>query len=612
MSQRGSEGRSESLSYKVVIYIVLIAGVVPIVLPFYWLVISSLKTKERVEASPPDWLPVVPKDYVSVADQWLRVKIFDDGERSGTYLWRAKALNEFNEPLEIDAQALTRTSSAIYFAQVDEHRQQVELVEERDDGTVVVALPAGLRTAQVRRDQIVEEHVRNVFWSLMEREVAVEVAEQQISDRAPVTITRLLEDLRIDVSPQAEIGGEMRPIVEPSADGHVLNVWSQDDDDVWQVQAVPVAVTGENAAAGYLTVRPELRDGGFSVSGDSVREVHLTRVYAEVDDARHRVKIVGEGAAPELVEVEVPGIPVERVIPASALTVSESITFTTELLGQEVEVRYAGAGDLPVAFDAAGRNVSAGRIPVEITGTLAVVPGEGRTKFEAPLMPQWENFARAWQEKQFDLFLANTILVAVLVVLGTVMSCGLVGYAFARLQFRGSNFLFFILLATMMIPGQVTSIPTFVLFASIGWIDTFLPLIVPHFLAHAAFFVFLYRQFMMTIPVDLEDSARIDGCGPLATWWLIMMPLSKPIIVTVAVFSFIASWNDFLMPLLYINSDSKQTIALALNNFKSSFQYAEPQLLMAGAVMMLIPTIIIFFLAQKVFIRGVVVTGVKG
>ncbi len=152
----------------------------------------------------------------------------------------------------------------------------------------------------------------------------------------------------------------------------------------------------------------------------------------------------------------------------------------------------------------------------------------------------------------------------------------------------------------------------FVMLAKFGWLDTYKPLIIPHFLAHSGFFVFLYRQFMLTIPVDLEDSARIDGCGPFQTWWLIMMPLSRPIVVTVAVFSFIGVWNDFLHPLLYINSDEKQTVALGLQNFKSAFQDFDPQLLMAASTMMIAPTVLLFFIAQRAFMRGVVVTGVKG
>ena len=243
-------------------------------------------------------------------------------------------------------------------------------------------------------------------------------------------------------------------------------------------------------------------------------------------------------------------------------------------------------------------------------GPLAIAAG--RIRAEGPVQPQWHNYALAWRAHTFDRYVVNTLFIAALVVLGTVLSCGLVGYAFARLEFRGRDLLFLLLLSTLMIPGLVTSIPTFVLFAKFGWLDSYKPLTVPAFLASSAFFIFLYRQYMRTIPLDVEDAARIDGCGPLQTWWLILMPLSKPIVVTVAVFTFVGVWNDFLGPLLYVNADDKQTVALGLQSFKSAFQYDDPQVLMAASVLLMLPSLVLFFLAQRAFVRGVVVSGVKG
>ncbi len=243
-------------------------------------------------------------------------------------------------------------------------------------------------------------------------------------------------------------------------------------------------------------------------------------------------------------------------------------------------------------------------------GPLAIAAG--RIRAEGPVQPQWHNYALAWRAQTFDRYVVNTLFIAALVVLGTVLSCGLVGYAFARLEFRGRDLLFLLLLSTLMIPGQVTSIPTFVLFAKFGWLDSYKPLTVPAFLASSAFFIFLYRQYMRTIPLDVEDAARIDGCGPLQTWWLILMPLSKPIVVTVAVFTFVGVWNDFLGPLLYVNADDKQTVALGLQSFKSAFQYDDPQVLMAASVLLMLPSLVLFFLAQRAFVWGVVVSGVKG
>jgi ABC-type glycerol-3-phosphate transport system permease component len=390
--------------------------------------------------------------------------------------------------------------------------------------------------------------------------------------------------------------------------------------------------------------------GGLEVPANEIRVEERVRRYATIDGARHEVRVLTRDAERGVAVVELLDQPQTRCIEASRLERVERPVYTAEILGDRQIVEPLTAielatevgsgiegrstsGPLPNGRGSAGdahttsrphTNVAIGadaspdprfpipdpRIPVHVPGAIAVAADLIRT--ETPLAPQWSNYAAAWAEQEFDLYVVNTLFIAALVVLGTVISCGLVGYAFARYEFRGRNLLFLLLLSTMMIPAQVTAIPTFVLFAKFGWIDSFKPLIVPHFLAHSAFFVFLFRQFMLTIPADLEDSARIDGCGPLQTWWLIMMPLCRPIVITVAVFSFIYVWNDFLYPLLYINSDEKQTVALGLQSFKSAYAGAEPQLIMAASVMMIIPTVLLFFVAQKAFMRGVVVSGVKG
>lgn len=226
--------------------------------------------------------------------------------------------------------------------------------------------------------------------------------------------------------------------------------------------------------------------------------------------------------------------------------------------------------------------------------------------------PHPENYAEVLKKEPFHRYFVNTLFITVCCILGQVLSCAVVGYAFARIRFRGRGLLFLVLLSTMMVPAQITMIPRFIVFVRLGWLDSFKPLTVPAFLATNAFFVFLFRQFFLTIPLELEDAARIDGCGPLATFWHVMLPLAKPAVVTTAVFTFIWTWNDFLGPLIYINSDEKRTLALALDSFKTMYGYADIHLLMAASVMMIVPSLIIFFIAQRAFIRGVVVTGLKG
>ena len=222
-----------------------------------------------------------------------------------------------------------------------------------------------------------------------------------------------------------------------------------------------------------------------------------------------------------------------------------------------------------------------------------------------------DNYPHVFRTIPFFLYLRNSCIVTFGVIIGELLSASIVGYAFARLRFPGSNILFILLLATMMIPYPVTMVSTFVVFKLIGWIDTYLPLIVPAWFA-PAFAVFLLRQFFMTINRELDDAAKVDGCNELRTLFQILMPLSKPVLTTVAIMSFTANWNDFLWPLIYLSSSKKFTLALGIN-FLRSFRGGNsvpPQ--MAAALMFSLPCIILFFAAQKYFVQGIVTTGLKG
>jgi multiple sugar transport system permease protein len=196
-------------------------------------------------------------------------------------------------------------------------------------------------------------------------------------------------------------------------------------------------------------------------------------------------------------------------------------------------------------------------------------------------------------------------------VVGQTLSAASVAFAFARMRFPGRDALFLLVLSTMMLPPQVTMIPTFVLWTIPGWIDSLKPLIVPAFFGGGAFFIFLLRQFFLTIPQELEDAARIDGCGSFGVFRHVVLPLSKPALTTVALFSFIGHWNDFLGPLIYTQSIEKKTLAVGLTAFQS-LHGTEYHLLMAASVAVLLPILIIFFLAQRYFVEGIVTTGVKG
>jgi multiple sugar transport system permease protein len=228
-----------------------------------------------------------------------------------------------------------------------------------------------------------------------------------------------------------------------------------------------------------------------------------------------------------------------------------------------------------------------------------------------PLHPVWSNYSEALTVLPFGIFLGNTLLVSILCVIGQTLSASLVAFAFARLKFPGRDALFLLVLATMMLPAQVTMIPTFILFTIPGWIDSLKPLIVPAFFGGGAFFIFLLRQFFLTIPTELEDAARIDGCNSFGIYRHVILPLAKPALTAVALLSFIGHWNDFLGPLIYTQSEEKKTLALGLNAFKG-LHGTEYHLLMAASVAVLLPIVVLFFFSQKYFIEGVVTSGVKG
>lgn len=221
----------------------------------------------------------------------------------------------------------------------------------------------------------------------------------------------------------------------------------------------------------------------------------------------------------------------------------------------------------------------------------------------------WSNYPRALTYIPFFQYLLNTLFIAGMNVVGILISCPLVAYGLARIRWRGRDALFVVVLATMMLPFQVTMIPLFIVFKWLGWVGSYTPLIVPAFFG-APFFIFLLRQFFMTIPFELSDAARIDGCAELDIFRRIILPLSKPALATVALFTFIANWQDFLGPLIYLSDDSMFTLSLGLQKFLSEHG-AEWALLMAASTVIIAPIIVLFFLTQRTFIQGITMTGLR-
>lgn len=223
---------------------------------------------------------------------------------------------------------------------------------------------------------------------------------------------------------------------------------------------------------------------------------------------------------------------------------------------------------------------------------------------------KFSNYVEALTTRPFALYYGNTFLITGLSVIGQVLSSSIVGYSLARLRWRGSNVVFALIMSTLMLPEIVRMIPTFVIFSKIGWVNTFIPLILPNFFA-GAFNVFLFRQFFRSLPKELDEAATVDGASLLGIYWRIILPLSKPVIGIVAINTFRYSWNDFLHPLIYLNDTKLWTITLGLRAFQQEFNI-DWSLLMAASATSMIPIIVLFVVAQKYFIQGIVFTGVKG
>ncbi|MCW5719602.1 MAG: carbohydrate ABC transporter permease [Devosia sp.] len=234
----------------------------------------------------------------------------------------------------------------------------------------------------------------------------------------------------------------------------------------------------------------------------------------------------------------------------------------------------------------------------------------------ASIIPsEWsiDAYFRGWNglRTSFGVFFTNSFIISILSVVGNVLACSLAAFAFARLEFRGRRLWFALMLMTLMLPYQVTLIPQYVLFRQLGWVDTFLPLIVPKFLAADAFFIFLMVQFFRGIPRELDEAAMMDGAGPWRIYWKIMLPLSTPVLATAAIFTFIWTWDDFFGPLIYLNQMRDYTVMLGLRTFTDSTGTSDYGGLFAMSVLSLVPIFLFFLVFQRMLIEGIATTGMK-
>jgi len=253
-------------------------------------------------------------------------------------------------------------------------------------------------------------------------------------------------------------------------------------------------------------------------------------------------------------------------------------------------------------------------LPLVFMITTSLKSSPELLRFPPTLLPEtyaWSNYQKIFTTIAYATLYKNSMIIGLTTVAGTLLSSSLVAFGFARYRVKGKNLLFMLLLSTMMLPYPAIMIPQFILFSKLGWMDSFLPLLVPAFFG-SAYNIFLLRQFFSALPDELFDAARIDGCSELRMWWRIALPLSGPALATVAIFSFIYSWNDLLTPVLYLSSSDKFTLPIGMASLTSSrFRIAPWNLLMVSSVLAVLPIVLLFSVAQRSFVEGTVLTGIK-
>lgn len=253
-------------------------------------------------------------------------------------------------------------------------------------------------------------------------------------------------------------------------------------------------------------------------------------------------------------------------------------------------------------------------LPFLWTLSSSLKPYGAGIRFPPEFIPSifvWDNYPSVFRTIPFLTFFRNSVFVSSVALLGELLSASMVAYSFARLRFPGRNALFLLVLATMMIPYPVTMVPTFILFRLLDWVGTYLPLVLPPFFG-PAFSIFLLRQFFLTINPELDEAAKVDGANEFTIYWRIILPLAKPALATIAIFSFMANWNDFMGPLIYLNNSEMYTLALGVNYLRSFRGGGDLSLQMAASVMFMAPCVILYFIAQRNIVQGIVTTGLKG
>jgi len=570
------------------VHAVLLAGCVVFAFPFLWLLGTSFKAREELGVFPPRWIPAIP--------WYTEQSPFVDGA----------AYDDLEAPPQVARADWNRVRGRIEEALAAAAREtlgEARLKEAREMANGSDFLPQMVRGLWAQAREIVPEDEwkePDVLPAFLARAVTAEMV-----DRAWNNIVRRLAigDLKIyqgnnDLvapesasgwqaagpatldTPAGKVEGEARNLI-------VYDLRKADQFSLVQTLRLPVPLEGDAATVTETTWYGAPRE--VSRRKPNIRSFNIP---VRSDGSWYRLEAAAEcggrvfrAERPEWMEIQ--------------SRQEQEIEFAFQRPDYRASRVIVMEPDDTAATDVAD--------PRTVRLTL-VWHKSGRLR--TALDKYINSYRWALRYIPFDRQLRNTILLVVLNVLGQLFAGSLAAYAFARLNFYGRNFLFGLLLATMMLPAQVTMIPNFVLWKTLGWYDTLRPLWVPAWFG-SAFFIFLLRQFFMTIPKELEDAAKIDGCGFFGIYWRIMLPLAAPALATVAIFAFMGAWNEFVQPLVYLSDERLFPLSLGLNQFRQE-QAAEWSWLMAASTMMMLPVIAVFFFCQRYFIQGVTLTGLKG
>ncbi len=540
------------------LHAVLILGCVIFSFPFYWLLTTSMKERTEIFVSPPKWVPGIPEAVA--ASPYATDSVCAEPQMPDDRPCRSRSgISPGCSRCSTGGGSRAAGADGALASLVDGQRYASHgLFTEAAAG-----LPENL-------------------WEGSVEEVGANLAGRVTADLTDKVLGNVFRGMRIR---QAAVLDRTQRVYTPEEPqtlvaGNAASVSDWPDSGAQPTELLAYAFEGGDKAQWQLTMpMPQLEDdfAGIRMPLTGDKSWHVLNIAVDAPSGHY------ESAK---------GYPL-----ADDLTVEWTWMLPEADAGFRKEKDYT---DLVRTGDTAGPGDQ-----LVVTMTLA-----RQSLFAATMSKFGRAYSEALRYIDFWRYLGNTVTIVALSIIGTLLSCSLVAYGFARLEFPGRDVLFAVLLATMMLPAQVTMVPQFLIFRYLGWYNTLIPLWAPSFLG-SAFFIFMLRQFMKSIPKDLEDAAKIDGCGYLGIYWRIMLPLIKPALAAVAIFTFMGAWNNFMGPLIFLNDERLYPLSLGIYQFRMEHS-AEYSMMMAASTLMMLPVLTVFFFAQRYFIQGVTLTGVKG